>query len=173
MYNKTIKTFLIVIIFNSLLLPVTGLAVALVPPGLSPLQTSQPPTPTPFQHHGILIDLAEDASQLQYGAEVYRLICSTCHAYDGSGLTAEWRSTWAPEDQNCWQSKCHGYNHPPDGFYLPYSPPLVGDYPRSLFTNALEMYEYIRKNMRWHDPGSLTEKESLERNRLCVIAQWY
>lgn len=129
-----------------------------------PFPTLQPPTlsltATPFQHQGILIDLPENASQLQYGAEVYRLICSTCHADDGSGLTDEWRSTWAPEDQNCWQSKCHGFNHPPDGFYLPHSPPVVGELPRSLFANALELYRYIRSAMPWHDPGSLTEKEA-------------
>jgi len=46
---------------------------------------AMPPTPESW----ITVDLPEDATQLQYGAEVYRLVCSACHAYDGTGLTDE------------------------------------------------------------------------------------
>lgn len=116
------------------------------------------PTPEssePFNY--VIIDLPEDATQLSYGEEVYRLVCSACHAYDGSGLTDEWRSTWSPEDQNCWQSKCHGYNHPEDGFYLPDSPPVVGSFVPYLFPNAAAMYDLIMRTMPWQNPGSLPE----------------
>jgi len=109
---------------------------------------------------GILIDLPPDATQAQYGWEVYRLVCSACHAYNGTGLTDEWRSQWHPQDQNCWQSKCHALNHPPDGFYLPYSPPVVGEIIPAMFETAQDMYDYIYNYMPWHDPGMLTEKEA-------------
>jgi len=104
---------------------------------------------------GAILDLPAGSSQLEVGKEVYRLVCSACHAYDGSGLTADWRATWDPKDQNCWQSKCHGYNHPSDGFYLPQSPAVVGSFFPYLFPNALELGTYISTNMPWHDRGVL------------------
>jgi hypothetical protein len=94
------------------------------------------------------------------GWEVYRLICSACHAYDGTGLTAEWLASWDPADQNCWQSKCHALNHPPDGFYLPIAPPVVGAIIPRDFANAQELYEYNLTLMPWHDPGMMSEKEA-------------
>ena len=83
------------------------------------VQTVSTVTPTSAaapMHEWILIDLPAGASQLEYGAEVYRLVCQDCHGNRGQGLTDEWRATWAPADQNCWQSKCHAANHPPEGF---------------------------------------------------------
>ena len=99
-----------------------------------------PPSPPMQGNPGdwVIIDLPADATQLERGKEAYRLVCSACHAYDGSGLTDEWRATWNVEDQNCWQSKCHGYNHPEDGFYLPDSPPVVGSFVPQLFPTAQE-----------------------------------
>lgn len=108
---------------------------------------------------GVILDLPDGASQAEIGKEVYRLVCSACHAYDGSGLTAEWRATWDPADQNCWQSKCHGDNHPEDGFYLPYSPPIVGAFFPRLFPTALDLYTYLDATMPWHDPGVLPEDQ--------------
>lgn len=107
----------------------------------------------------IIIDLPPDASQLEYGAEVYRLVCKACHGDKGQGLTDDWRAQWEPQDQNCWQSKCHALNHPPDGFYLPISPAVVGP-PLKIFETALDLYSFIRKYMPWHNPGSMTENES-------------
>jgi hypothetical protein len=121
------------------------------------LQTPSPPQLTGERTDGVIIDLPEDATQLEIGKEAYRLVCSACHAYDGSGLTEAWRSTWEPDDQNCWQSKCHGDNHPVDGFYLPDSPPVVGSFVPSFFPTAQDMYDYIIRTMPWHDPGSLRE----------------
>jgi len=108
----------------------------------------------------ILVDLPPDATQLQYGAEVWRLVCSACHAYDGTGLTDKWRSTWPPEDQNCWQAKCHGPGHPPDGFELPIAPGVVGDAALAGFPTAKELHNYIQAAMPWQDPDSLTTKDS-------------
>jgi mono/diheme cytochrome c family protein len=114
----------------------------------------------PAQKSWILVDLPPDATQLQYGAEVWRLVCSACHAYDGQGLTDEWRATWAPADQNCWQSKCHGPNHPPDGFVLPIAPAVVGEAALAPFATASDLHTYIERAMPWQDPGTLTDKDS-------------
>lgn len=125
----------------------------------------QQPTPTlalptmPAEDSWIIIDLPADATQLEYGAEVYRLVCKACHGDKGQGLTDDWRAQWAPEDQNCWQSKCHALNHPPDGFYMPPVPAVIGQ-PVMAFGNALNLYTYTHKYMPWHDRGSMTEKES-------------
>ena len=118
-----------------------------------------PKTPTPTEDSWIIVDLPPDATQLEYGAEVYRLVCKACHGDKGQGLTDDWRAQWAPEDQNCWQSKCHALNHPPDGFYMPASPAVVGP-PLLIFETALDLYNYNHTRMPWHDPGSMLESES-------------
>lgn len=124
------------------------------------VQTTPSPTGTPDEQKSwIWLDLPPDATQLVHGQEIYRLVCSACHAYDGTGLTDEWRSTWNPEDQNCWQSKCHAENHPPDGFFLPYSPAVVGPVIPALFETAYDLYIYNEQKMPWHNPNSLTDEE--------------
>jgi len=130
---------------------------------LIPLQqttiTSTPAMPPASPDSWIIIDLPPDASQLEYGAEVYRLVCKACHGDRGQGLTDDWRAKWNPEDQNCWKSKCHALNHPPDGFYMPISPAVVGP-PLKIFETALDLFNFIHNNMPWHNPGSMTENES-------------
>lgn len=121
--------------------------------------TSTPAMPPASPDSWIIVDLPPDATQLEYGTEVYRLVCKACHGDKGQGLTDDWRAQWAPQDQNCWQSKCHALNHPPDGFYMPISPAVVGP-PLQIFDTALDLYNYIHNNMPWHDRGSMTEKES-------------
>ena len=108
----------------------------------------------------LLLDLPPDATQAQIGQEIYRLVCSACHARDGTGLTDEWRAQWNPQDQNCWQSKCHALNHPPDGFYLPIAPPVVGEIIPARFETAQDLYDFIHQYMPWNNPGMLTEKEA-------------
>ena len=135
-----------------------------VSPGtVVPLQQATPTTTTmnmpPLEDSWIIVDLPDDATQLEYGAEVYRLVCKACHGDKGQGLTDDWRAQWAPEDQNCWQSKCHASNHPPDGFYMPQAPAVLGQ-PIRGFGTALNLYTYIRNYMPWHNRGSLTEKDS-------------
>jgi hypothetical protein len=129
-------------------------------------QTTVTPTPAlPPQVSGgsdwVLLDNVPPGSpQIEYGREIYRLACSTCHAYDGQGLTTEWRMTWAPQDQNCWQSKCHGLNHPSDSFFLPYSPPVTNLIRNGGFLTALELQSYIREYMPWEDPASLLDERA-------------
>jgi hypothetical protein len=125
-----------------------------------PLSSAAVPAGMPPISSWIIVDLPPDATQLQYGAEVWRLVCSACHAYDGQGLTEAWRSTWAPADQNCWQSKCHGPNHPPDGFLLPIAPGVLWPGSAAPFASALELHDFIQRTMPWQDPGGLTDKES-------------
>lgn len=108
----------------------------------------------------VLVDLPASATQLEYGGEVYRLVCSACHGDRGQGLTDAWRATWAPSDQNCWQSKCHGPSHPPDGFQLPIAPAIVGKGKLSGFASALELHDFIQTEMPWQNPNSLTAKDS-------------
>lgn len=134
------------------------------PGTIIPLQDATPSaipveTLTPEEDSWIIVDLPPDATQLEYGAEVYRLVCKACHGDKGQGLTDDWRAQWNPRDQNCWQSKCHGGNHPPDGFYLPMSPAVVGP-PLQMFDTALDLYNYIHTYMPWHDPASMTQKDS-------------
>jgi cytochrome c5 len=118
-----------------------------------------PMPPMSNEDSWVIVDLPPDATQLEYGAEVYRLVCKACHGDTGQGLTDDWRAQWAPEDQNCWQSKCHAANHPPDGFYMPISPAVVGP-PLQMFETAQDLYNYIHNFMPWHDRGSMTEKDS-------------
>ncbi len=131
-----------------------------------PAQTTVTPTPAlPPQVGGgsdwVLLDnVPPGLPQIEYGREIYRLACSACHAYNGQGLTTEWRMTWAPKDQNCWQSKCHGLNHPPDGFFLPYSPPVTNLIRNGRFLTALELQSYIRETMPWEDPASLLDERA-------------
>jgi hypothetical protein len=122
-------------------------------------QTITPMAMSPTEDSWVIVDLPEDATQLEYGAEVYRLVCKACHGDIGWGLTDEWRAQWAPKDQNCWQSKCHGDNHPIDGFYMPGVPAVVGE-PIRKFGNARSLYTYNHIAMPWHDRGSMTEYES-------------
>ncbi len=125
-----------------------------------PTGTTNPvTTPTPEEVSWVIVDLPPDATQLEYGAEVYRLVCKACHGDKGQGLTDDWRAQWDPRDQNCWQSKCHALNHPSDGFYMPIAPAVVGP-PLMIFDTALDLYNYIRIYMPWHDRGSLTKKDN-------------
>jgi cytochrome c len=133
------------------------------PPSATPSPTAPPPVPTrtPIStHQWILVDVPSNASQVQYGAEVYRLVCQDCHGDRGQGLTAEWWQTWAPADQNCWQAKCHSESHPPDGFVLPVAPPVVGRAVLNHFATANDLYELIQNEMPWYRPGSLTERDA-------------
>ena len=125
--------------------------------GVTPTSTSAMPPKDPGSW--IIVDLPPDATQLEYGTEVYRLVCKACHGDKGQGLTDDWRAQWAPEDQNCWQSKCHAANHPPDGFTMPQVPAVVGQSVKG-FGTALSLYNFIHNYMPWHDRGSMTEKES-------------
>lgn len=97
--------------------------------------------------------------QAGQGEQVFAQRCKPCHGDVGQGL-AKWRLTWAPEDQNCTQSKCHALNHPPDGFYMPVdAPPIIGKNTLSRFPTALELDEYISKKMPFDKPGELSDQQ--------------
>ncbi len=123
------------------------------------------PTSTPNlmpspQPDWLIVNVPANATQEQYGAEAYRLVCQDCHGDRGQGLTPEWRATWAPQDQNCWQSKCHGPSHPPDGFLLPIAPAIVGREAMAQFDTAKDLYVFIQAEMPWYRPGILVEKDA-------------
>jgi mono/diheme cytochrome c family protein len=142
------------------------MAIKMLPSSVIPAQ-QEAPTPTPpvsmppMQESWLLINLPPNATQLERGEEVYRLVCKACHGDKGQGLTDEWRSTWAPEDQNCWKSKCHAANHPPDGFSMPPTvPAVVGTRAMARFYTGLDLQKYIAQYMPWYSPGRLSEEQS-------------
>lgn len=98
--------------------------------------------------------------QLQAGWETYRLWCSACHAYSGEGLTPAWISTWGPDDQNCWQSKCHALNHPDDGFLLPHDiPAIIGSGILDHFMDGATLFDYVSTLMPYQEPGVLSDEQ--------------
>jgi len=133
--------------------------------GVAELTSSESPTRAGMEEKRRILrsPLPASATQADRGAQVYTLVCSACHGNRGQGLTGEWRATWAPEDQNCWQAKCHAPSHPPDGFEIPrYAPPVVSPAMPARFRTALDFYEYISTTMPWHEPASLQEDEYWE-----------
>jgi mono/diheme cytochrome c family protein len=108
----------------------------------------------------ILPTLPATATQADVGAQIYRLVCKACHGDRGQGLTEEWRATWNPADRNCWQSKCHAANHPPEGFDLPRSvPPVIGPGILAKYQTAQDLHAYLQARMPWYAPGTLTDEE--------------
>ena len=104
--------------------------------------------------------MPDNPSQADYGAQVYYQICMVCHGDRGQGLTDEWRGVLDLEDQDCWQSRCHATNHPPDGFIFPkYVPPVVGAVMPARFKTALELYDYLSTRMPWQAAGTRSEEE--------------
>jgi mono/diheme cytochrome c family protein len=96
------------------------------------------------------------------GADLYQFYCSTCHGDVGQGLTDEFRATWPEGEQNCWQSKCHIENHPPEGFILPrFVPAIIGEKTLTKFRSANDLFVYARAAMPYYKPGRLTDEEYL------------
>ena len=104
--------------------------------------------------------MPEHPTQADLGAHTYYLYCMACHGDRGQGLTTEWRSAWSVGDQNCWQSKCHAANHPPEGFRLPTTvPPVIGKGILDRYQTAGNLHIYISTRMPWHMPGSLKDDQ--------------
>lgn len=132
------------------------------PPAATP-PPGRPITPPSPSGWIILPKLPATASQANTGAEIWRLVCQDCHGDRGQGLTAEWRAQWDPAHQNCWQTKCHAANHPPEGFVLPRSvPALVGPNALDELDTALALHDYICTLMPWYNPGSLQDQQCWE-----------
>lgn len=100
-------------------------------------------------------------SQADYGAQVYWLSCLPCHGDKGQGLTDEFRATYPPEEQYCWERGCHGPNPYESGFTIPMLiPGLIGSEMLGKFSDAAQLNAYIRATMPFWDPGSLTEEDA-------------
>ncbi|MGB8984521.1 MAG: cytochrome b N-terminal domain-containing protein, partial [Anaerolineales bacterium] len=136
-------------------------------PQLQSTSTSTPtPQPTPtfdLQRLEKPVVAPDNSEQLKKGAEIYWGICMACHGDVGQGLTEEWRDAFGTEDRNCWQSECHGPDHPPQGFLIPkdkLAPGVAGSSKLTRFKNAQELHDYILANMPWWDPGQLTTEQT-------------
>jgi len=104
--------------------------------------------------------MSDPPTQVELGHYAYYLSCMVCHGDRGQGLTDEWRGVLDPEDQNCWQSKCHAANHPPEGFQHPRNAPMViGTGALGAYQTATDLYEYLRAEMPWPFPGLLEDEE--------------
>lgn len=100
-------------------------------------------------------------SQADHGAQVYWLSCMPCHGDRGQGLTDEFRKTYPPEEEYCWESGCHGANPYESGFSLPKKiPGVIGETTLAKFADASQLNAYIRATMPFWNPGSLTEEEA-------------
>jgi cytochrome c len=105
--------------------------------------------------------LPASPSQADKGAQVYWLSCLPCHGDRGQGLTEEFKKAYPEEDQNCWNSGCHGNRPYESGFTLPkVIPPVIGSGTLQRFPNALVLRSYIFAAMPWWKPASLTEEET-------------
>ena len=104
--------------------------------------------------------LPAEPSQADQGAQDFWLYCLPCHGDKGQGLTEEFRTTYPPEEQYCWQSGCHGKRPYENGFTLPeHIPALIGQGSLAKFSDAAQLNSYIRATMPFWKPGSLTEEE--------------
>lgn len=109
--------------------------------------------------------VSEVPNQLEAGSLKYWGVCMACHGDKGQGLTEEWKDAFGAEDRNCWQSGCHGADHPPQGFQIPKDkiiPSVAGQGSLARFKNAQELHDFILASMPWWDPGQLTNTEAWE-----------
>jgi mono/diheme cytochrome c family protein len=98
--------------------------------------------------------MSDPPTQIELGHAEYWMSCMVCHGDKGQGLTDEWRSVLDPADMNCWQSKCHAPNHPPEGFQIPRQAPLViGPGALTGYQTATDLFEYLHVDMPWSFPG--------------------
>lgn len=132
------------------------------------LQVTTTPLPQPTPTFDISrldkpLVVSEVPNQLEAGSLKYWGVCMACHGDRGQGLTDEWRDAFGPEDRNCWQSECHGPDHPPQGFLIPkdrLAPAVAGLGSLGRFANAQELHDFILASMPWWDPGQLTDAEA-------------
>jgi mono/diheme cytochrome c family protein len=104
--------------------------------------------------------MSDPPTQAEMGHYQYYMSCMICHGDQGQGLTDEWRSVLDPADMNCWQSKCHAPNHPPEGFEIPRNAPaVIGTQGLRKYQTAAGLYEYIRVEMPWSFPGLFEDVE--------------
>jgi mono/diheme cytochrome c family protein len=147
--------------------------------GPAPTRTSDVPSPTPAPGATPTIDrlaappTAAAPNQADEGAQLYWLHCQPCHGDQGQGLTDEWRAQYPPEDQNCWESGCHGPRPYDQSFVLPTSVPALigpavdrimgteGTQVLQKFETMGDVYRYASVTMPLFFPGELQEEEYL------------
>lgn len=101
--------------------------------------------------------LPKNPTQADIGAQRYWLHCQPCHGDQGQGLTNEWRAQYPPEEQNCWQTGCHGSSPSPKAFILPTTvPPLIGPATLQRFATAADLHTFLQAAMPYQTPGRLT-----------------
>ena len=101
-------------------------------------------------------------NQADIGAQVYWHNCQPCHGDVGQGLTDEWRAQYPEEEQNCWQSGCHGKTPYELGHRLPESvPAVIGEGALAKFGTMAQVYNYMRVEMPYFYPGTLSDEEYL------------
>lgn len=116
--------------------------------------------PTPTIDRLAAPPLPEQPTQADLGAHVYYQVCMACHGDRGQGLTEEWRLVWE-EDYDCWQSECHGNDHPPHGFSFPETccTAVIGPGTLATYSNGQELFDYTVETMPWWNPGYLKTEE--------------
>ena len=121
-----------------------------------------PASPTPVIQDFLLKPaLPDNPSLADQGKVYYWGVCMACHGDHGQGLTDEFRQEAFGEDMNCWVSRCHAANHPPEGFIFPrYVPALIGSGTLSRFVTAFELQDYIQRTMPWWNQGTLKEEDA-------------
>jgi len=134
------------------------------PQGQATSTSTAQPTPTfDVKRLDPPIISSDNSDQLKKGAAKYWGVCMACHGDVGQGLTEEWKDAFGEEDRNCWQSGCHGPDHPTPGFRIPEDKPipgLAGPGKLARFKNSQELHDYILASMPWWDPGRLTDEEA-------------
>lgn len=99
--------------------------------------------------------------QADQGAQIYWLWCLPCHGDLGQGLTDEFRETYPPEEQFCWERGCHGKRPYENGFTIPmWVPSVIGSNAQiNKYQTAANLYTYIKFTMPYWNPGVLTDEE--------------
>lgn len=116
--------------------------------------------PTPTGDRLAAPPTVEDPTQADEGAQVYWLNCQPCHGDVGQGLTDDWRAQYPVEDQNCWESRCHGERPYEAGFKLPRAvPAVIGPQALGRFATAADLQRFISQAMPFQAPGSLSDDE--------------
>ncbi|RMG97959.1 MAG: hypothetical protein D6706_07815 [Chloroflexi bacterium] len=119
-------------------------------------------SPTPTRDRLAPPPTVENPTLADEGAQLYWLYCQPCHGDQGQGLTDEWRAQYPPEDQNCWESGCHGERPYEDGFTIPTRvPAVIGPDSLTRFADMGQVYDFMRAAMPFQAPGSLADEEYL------------
>jgi len=119
---------------------------------------------TPEYNRPARIPTVYPPSQADNGAQAYWGVCQDCHGDQGQGLTADWRSTFAPEYQDCWAAGCHAQDAPENSFTIPEAgaPVLAGPGALPGFPTAFELGTYIQESMPLVPNGSISADQAWE-----------